>query len=223
MIEVASPEYYYPFIIAFVIIFALIEAVITIVKNRKEKEELSDQEKLLLSDVEFVQKGRDLKKKYIVVFLLSKAAMWAKAPYTFMLLSTYYKFSLGEIGVLYLLDAIAALLAGPFLGLVSDTFGRKFTSSFYCISNIITISCRVSGVVPLAYFAQICTGCFGGILNTSYEAWLNYEISKLYGDQQKYQDKFRKNIFAKINIYDSILSIIVTIIGTILYVTNFNP
>jgi MFS family permease len=222
MIEVSKPDYYYPFIIALVIIFAIIEAIIAILKSReKSAEELEDYERQLVNDEELYKKGRDLKKKYTVVFLLSKAAMWAKAPYTFMLLSTYYKFPINEIGLLYLVDSIFALVAGPFLGLVSDTFGRKFTSSLYCISNITVISFRLSGVVPLAYLAQVLTGTFGGILTTSFEAWLNYEISKIYGDKKEYQDKFRKSIFSKIILYDSILSIIVAIIGTILYVKIF--
>jgi MFS family permease len=220
MIEVSKPDYYYPFIITFVIIFAIIEAVIALLKSRdKSTDDFEDSEGLLLDDDDLVRKGRELKKKYIVVFLLSKAAMWAKAPYTFMLLSTYYKFNITEIGILYLVDSIFALVAGPFLGLVSDTFGRKFTSSLYCISNITVISFRLSGVIPLAYLAQVLTGTFGGILTTSFEAWLNFEISKLYGDKKEYQDKFRKNIFSKIILYDSVLSIIVTIIGTIIYVS----
>jgi hypothetical protein len=222
MLEVANPNYYYPFIIAFVVIFAIIEGLIFLTKsNESQKEDLNESDRLLMNDEQFVKKGNELKKKYMVVYLLSKAAMWAKAPYTFMLFSLYYKFELGEIGILYLIDAVVALIAGPFLGLISDTFGRKFTSSLYCISNITVISFRLSGIVPLAYLAQVFTGAFGGCLSTSFESWLNYEISKLYGDRKKFEDHFRRTIFAKIMFYDSVLSICVTTIGAILYVRIF--
>jgi MFS family permease len=219
MLEVSSPDYYYPFIIIFTLIFAVIEGILamTTVKNH-EHEDLDEEELLLIKDADFIQKGRQLKKKYLVVYLLSKSAMWAKAPYTFMLFSNYYNFTIPEIGLLYLIDAIFALLAGPFVGLVSDTFGRKFTSALYPLGNIITISLRLSGVVPFAYAAQVVTGIFGSILTTSFEAWLNYEITKLYGDQKNYVEVFRKRVFSRIMYYDSLLSIITTMIGAILFV-----
>jgi MFS family permease len=219
MLEVSNPNYYYPFIISFIIIFAIIESAIYLIKAKAaNKEDQCESDKLLMNDENFIKKSIELKKKYMVVYLLSKAAMWAKAPYNFMLFSLYYKFELGEIGLLYLIDACVALVAGPFLGIISDTFGRKFTSSLCCISNITVISFRLSGIVPLAYLAQVFTGAFGGCLSTSFESWLNYEISKLFGDKKQSVDLFRKNIFAKIMFYDSILSICVTTIGTILYV-----
>jgi hypothetical protein len=111
-----------------------------------------------------------------------------------------------------------SLIAGPFLGVFSDTFGRKFTSSLYSCSNIIVIFLRLSGSRPLAYLAQFFTGVFGGgILSTAYEAWLNYEMTKLYGDKKNYIQLYRKDIFAKIQLYDSFLSISVTICGAILF------
>jgi hypothetical protein len=222
MLEVSSPTFYYPFIIAFVVIFAIIEATIGLTKVKESEHEiLEENERLTAHSDEFIVKGKELKKKYMVVYLLCKAAMWAKAPYTFMLLSTYYQLTIPEIGVLYLIDATFALIAGPFLGIISDTFGRKFTSSLYSMGNIIAISLRLSGSIPCVYLAQFFTGVFGGgILSTSYEAWLNYEIIKLYGDRKVYIDKFRKYIFAKILYYDSLLSIVVTITGTILFVNN---
>jgi hypothetical protein len=223
MINVSSPDYYYPFVVAFIIILGLIEICINIVKKPHDQEihnnnELSELERESLNNQEFLKKGQLLKKKFMVVYLICKSAMWAKAPYTFMLFSTYHKFSIPEIGVLYLIDACTALIAGPFIGVISDNFGRKFTSSLYSISNILVIFMRISGIIPLAYLAQFFTGTFGGIISTSYEAWLNFEIGKIYGDKSTLIQSFRKEIFSKLMFYDSLLSISVTVLGTILFV-----
>jgi hypothetical protein len=223
MENVTSPTYYYPFVIAFVIIFAIVQLGIYFVKRSRDNKDhqnvnLTPEEMKCLNNPEFITKGNDLKKKFMVVYLLCKAAMWSKAPYTFMLLSTLHKFTISEIGVLYIIDAVMSLIAGPFLGVFSDTFGRKFTSSLYSCSNMLVIFMRLSGSRPLAYTAQFFTGVFGGgILSTAYEAWLNYEMTKLYGDKKNYIQLYRKDIFSKIQLYDSFLSISVTVCGAILF------
>jgi hypothetical protein len=222
MLEVSNASYYYPFIIAFIIMFAIIEVILGLFKMQENEKDQKNEKESFIANEEYITKGRELKKKYMVVYLLCKSAMWAKAPYTFMLFSTYYKFTIPEIGVLYLIDAVFALIAGPFLGVLSDTFGRKFTCGLYSMSNITAMCLRLSGFVPCAYTAQFFTGVFGGILSTSYEAWLNYEITKIYGENKKEEDKFRKYIFSKILFYDSLLSITVTITGTILFVKYLN-
>jgi hypothetical protein len=222
MENVSSPTYYYPFVMAFVVILAILQIGICLIRRKRDSElhklYLTPEELKCLEDPDFIAKGNELKRKFMVVYLLCKAAMWSKAPYTFMLLSTLHKFTISEIGVLYIIDAIMSLIAGPFLGVFSDTFGRKFTSSLYSCSNIIVIFLRLSGSRPLAYLAQFFTGVFGGgILSTAYEAWLNYEMTKLYGDKKNYIFMYRKDIFAKIQLYDSFLSISVTICGAILF------
>lgn len=220
MINVSQPEFYYPYILTFCAILIGIECVIWLAKRKDENDyhDLSEDELLLVKNEEFIRKGETLKFKYMAAFLTAKAGMWAKAPYTFMLFSTYHGFTIGEIGFLYIIDAATALIAGPFLGVLADTFGRKFVSTIYGYNNIFVLILRMTGNKPTAYFAQFFTGAFGGILSTSYESWLNYEINKLYGENENYIHHYRKKIFSTIMLYDSIISITVTILGTVLYV-----
>jgi MFS family permease len=121
---------------------------------------------------------------------------------------------------LYIIDAVVGLLVGPFLGIVADRLGRKFIASFYPINNIISTSMRLSGVVPLAFSAQFFTGVSGGILATAYEAWLNYEINKLYKDHKNYIQHYKKHIFATVSFYDTVTSMCVILVSAVIYVIN---
>ena len=162
-LEVASPEYYYPYIIAFSCAFGIIQILIWFFGSKEKHENLSKADREFLSDEKFIQKGKDLKLKYMMAFLLSKASMWAKAPYTYMLFSTYHGFTVGEIGILYLIDAICSLFSGPFTGIVADTFGRKIVALYYPMNTMCILIMRMSGNIPLAYAAQLMTGISGNI------------------------------------------------------------
>ncbi len=151
-------------------------------------------------------------------FLLTKSAMWAKAPYTYMLFSTLHGFTVQEIGLLYLIDAICSLIAGPFTGIVADTFGRRMVALIYPLNTVIVLCMRLTGNISLAYLSQFMTGFAGNILTTAFESWLNYEISSIYGNFRTYIHHYRKEIFSKILFWDSILSLIVTIVGALIYV-----
>jgi MFS family permease len=218
--EVNQPSFYYEYIIFAAITLVLLQILIWSFKRKDEYDyhDLDEEESLLIQDEEFIKKGRRLKFKYMCAYLLSKASMWAKAPYTYMLFSTYHKFTIGEIGILYLIDACVSLVSGPFLGVIADTFGRKFVARFYPITTVITISMRMTGNHPLAYMAQFMTGVSGGILATAFESWLNFEINELYGENKNYIQHFRKNMFSRIIFYDTILSLTVTITAAVIYV-----
>ena len=219
-LDVSQPDFYYPYIILFTVLFGIVQILIWIFGEKDKHGNMSNEEKELLKNEEFIKKGTDLKVVYMCAFLLSKASMWAKAPYTFMLFSTYHGFTLGEIGILYLIDAIFSLFSGPFIGILADTFGRKVVALYYPVNTCVILLMRMSGNIPLAYMAQILTGFAANVLSTSFEAWLNFEIIKIYGDHKVYIEGFRKSIFAKILFYDSILSLVVTVIGAFIYVST---
>ena len=50
-----------------------------------------------------------LKSRYLIAFVLTRSAMWAKAPYLYTLFMTVHKFTMAEIGILYLVDAVELL------------------------------------------------------------------------------------------------------------------
>lgn len=224
--DVTMAHYYYPYLILFSCVFIVVQSLIWIFKKKDPMEDNKlttpdgDLQLCIIRDFEYYEKGRRLKKIYMLGYLLSKAAMWAKAPYTFVLLHSFYNFSIGDIGVLFLIDAICSLISGPFLGVLADTFGRKKMALIYPMQTITVILLRIYGTAPLMYFVEAITGFGGGILATCFESWLNYEMTKLYGDNKAYIDLFRKDIFSSVMFYDSVLSLAATIISAIIY-NNF--
>jgi MFS family permease len=218
--NVSQPQFYYPYVILLFTLYGLVQILIWIFKSKDEHEmyDLNDEEKVLIKCDNFLNKGKLLKRNYMWAYLLAKASMWAKAPYTFMLFSTYHGFSLGEIGILYLIDAIFSLLSGPFTGILADTFGRKKIALLYPLNTMVVLLMRMSGNIPLAYTAQVMTGVVGNVLSTAYESWLNFEMIKIYGNHKTYIQHFRKNMFSKILFWDSVISLVVTTIGAIIYV-----
>jgi hypothetical protein len=216
----SKPQFYYPYVIFLFTLYGLVQISIWIFKPKDEHEihGLNDEEKILIKCEVFLEKGKDLKRKYMWAYLLAKASMWAKAPYTFILFSTCHGFSVGQIGILYLIDAIFSLLSGPFTGILADTLGRKKIALLYPLNTIIVLLMRMSGSIQLAYLAQIMSGVVGNVLSTAYESWLNFEMIKIYGNHKTYIQHFRKNIFSKILFWDSVISLFVTIVGAIIYV-----
>ena len=144
--------------------------------------------------------------------------MWVKSPYMYLLYSTYHKFESNQIAILYLVDAVSGLFFGPLIGMVADKYGRKFVSMCYPLLTISNLLLRITGNQSLAYCAQLLTGMGVGILSTAFESWVNYEITNKLSNDPVFVDSFRKLIFADTSYYESFCSILVTIIGTGLFV-----
>ena len=85
---------------------------------------------------------------------------------------TVHKFSMAEIGILYLVDAVTALICGPITGQLADKYGRRMFCHFYNWSIIINLLLRMQGNRFLAYLAQVVTGFGAGLISTTFEAWV---------------------------------------------------
>jgi len=166
----------------------------------------------------FIADKNQLKIKYLIVFILARIAMWSKAPYMFALFTTFYGFNISEIGILYLIDSISALVFGPITGGLADKYGRKFFCQIFNVLVIVNMFFRLSGNVPLAYTAQIITGVCSGLLSTTFESWLVSSINICFADYPEYKARFLKKIIKTQNVLDAILSIIVSTICALLYV-----
>ena len=104
--------------------------------------------------------------------------MWAKTPYLYTFFMTVHKFSMAEIGILYLVEAVSSLIFGPITGQLADNYGRRKFCLFYNFSIIINLLLIMEGSIPYAYLAQIISGFGGGLLYTTFEAWVVYESER---------------------------------------------
>jgi predicted MFS family arabinose efflux permease len=220
------PGYYYPIIFAFLTILFILNMVKSYLKNNTEDgmnislENKTNPTGLSLNNG-FILDKNQLKIKYLIVYILARIAMWSKAPYIYALFSTYYKFSISEIGRLYLIDSISALISGPLTGGLADKYGRKLFCQVFNLLVIVNMLFRISDNIYLVYFAQVITGICSGLLNTTFESWLVSSTNKTFNDYPEYKARFLKKIIKTQNILDAILSIVISAVCALFYV-NFN-
>jgi MFS family permease len=218
-------SYYYPVILILGIILLFFNFITYFLKKHTEDMNLSMNNTLQANmsySMTFIKNKNSLKARYLLGYVLTRAAMWTKAPYLYTLYSTIHGFSMSEIGVLYIIDAVAALIAGPITGSLADKYGRKLFSQLYNLLVIINLLMRMTGDKTTAYFAQVLTGIGGGLINTVFESWVVYEANKEFLGRDIEKERFLKKLFKTQNILDAVMSIILSAICAIAYVNIFN-
>ena len=217
-------SYYIPILITICAILLIIE-LFTILAKEYKSDSYQDnnismnrtlQNNMSYPSLIIINKNK-LKTDYLLAYLLARAAMWAKAPYIYSLFMSVHKFSFVEIGRLYLVDAVSALIFGPITGQLADKYGRKKFCRFYNYSVLINIILRLLGDRLTAYLAQIVTGFGSGLINTTFEAWVVSESDREFMGYGKEAERFRRKLFVKANLYDEIISILILIICAVVY------
>ena len=217
-------SYYIPILITICAILLIIELFTILAKEYKSdsyKDNNTSMNRTLQNNMSYpsliiINKNK-LKTDYLLAYLLARAAMWAKAPYIYTLFMSVHKFSFVEIGRLYLVDAVSALIFGPITGQLADKYGRKKFCRFYNYSVLINIILRLLGDRLTAYLAQIVTGFGSGLINTTFEAWVVSESDREFMGYSKEAERFRRKLFVKANLYDEIISILILIICAVVY------
>jgi len=138
---------------------------------------------------------KNLRWNFLAVSSMIKAATWVKAPYIFALYNRVHLFTKADIGLLYALDNLSALIFGPIIGTLSDMYGRRKFCLLFSFVVVLHIYLRITGIQTLAYFAQVLNGISGSILETVFESWLNFEANMLFDKSQ--EGEMKKNHYLK--------------------------
>lgn len=219
-----NPEYYFPLIILIFTVLCVLQIIIYWVSQHEDFEMNQSFNQTLMENsrysVGFIANKNSLKARYMTGYLLTRASTWAKSPYIWSMYFFYHKFTVSQIGVLYIIDAVSALVFGPIVGNLSDIFGRKRFSQLYNLSVIINLTLRLTGSQPLAYLSQVITGIGVGLQMTSFESWVVAESIKEFRQFEHEREKFLKKLFKNINLYDSVISILVSALSAIIYVSK---
>ena len=219
----SQSSYYFPIIIGMTTILLIMNLLIVFLKEKRKQ--ASDPNVSINTTLEpnvnysmsLEGKKNYLKTKYLIAYIITRSAMWAKAPYLYTLFMTVHKFSMSEISVLYLVDAIAALIFGPITGQLADKYGRRFFCNCYNASIIINLLLRMEGSRTFAYLAQVVTGFGAGLICTTFEAWFVHESGKIFQGYQRELERYRKRLFKSTNEYDAYIAIITSAICAIVY------
>ena len=217
-------SYYMPILIGIATILLIIQLLIMLLKELRRESggdtnvsmDMTLQANMSYSN-DLVDKKNSLKARYLVAFVLTRSAMWAKAPYLYTLFMTVHKFTMAEIGILYLVDAVAALIFGPITGQLADIYGRRLFCHCYNFSIILNLLLRMQGNRALAYLAQVVTGFGAGLICTTFEAWVVCESDKVFKGFPREAERFRKRLFKNSNILDAAVSIITSGICAVVY------
>ena len=209
------PSFYFPMIAGYLIIMIILYFISTFLKSelsQPHKDKLSNSflQETLDPNTKYyeyiIDKKNSLKARYIIAFVLTRASMWAKSPYLYTLFSKLHGFTMAEIGFLYVVDAVSALIAGPILGNLADIFGRRFFCLMYCVTTVINLLLRLTGNRPMAYIAQILTGVGAGLINTTFESWVNCSAREAFKNASnseeenfKAMERFLKKLFKTYN------------------------
>ena len=217
-------SYYIPILVGIATVLLIIQLIIMLLKELKRESGVDmnvSLDKTLQNNMDYSltleTRKNSLKSIYLVAFVLTRSAMWAKAPYLYTLFMTVHKFTMAEIGILYLVDAVAALIFGPITGQLADKYGRKLFCHCYNFSIIINLLLRMQGSRPLAYLAQIVTGFGAGLICTTFEAWVVSQSEIEFKGLKREAERFRKRLFKNSNVLDAAVSIITSGICAIIY------
>lgn len=235
LISPSSSEFYYPIIMLILGIFAILNFISFSLDNdntdqnedivRRTGSMSNYSIKSATTIANFITKDQlqsknKLRYNYLICYLLVRASIWSKSPYMFVLYYEFHKLTIEDIGVLYIIDSISSFISAPFLGVISDKFGRKFSCILYNVSVISNLLLRLTGDYSCAFIAQILTGIGSGLLNTAYESWVVCESGKIFIDDKFLKQKFLKKLFKNATVYDGAFSLLITSISAVLY-TNY--
>ena len=217
LIDPSSPFYFFPIILCLVIIFLIVNAIIHCYNKNYSHliNPRADNSWESLENNELKAESKVLRYKYLLAYLFTRASVWSKSPYLYTMYNKYHGFSIEEIGILYVIDAVTALLSGPFLGNLADKYGRKLFCVNYCILVISNLSLRLTGIKSLAYLAQVMTGLGAGLIMTTFESWVNYEANKVFKQNEQLKERFLKKLFKSQSLLDALTSLCVTFITAI--------
>ena len=214
-------SYYFPFIIIIIIILFLFQ----IIKDYffKKVQNLIDSFDIELEpnesyDFSIVTRKESLRIRYLIAFIITRCAMWAKAPYLYYLFMIVHKFSFVEIGFLFLIREIGGLFFGTIIYKLALKSRRKLLCHIFNFITIINVLLLIQGSRILAYLAIIISSGFGaGFISSTFEAWLLTESEMIFHNYPNVKQRFLKRTLKKSYIYDAINSIITCFICSFIY------
>jgi len=217
-----SSAYYFPILFGIFVFLGIIQLFIMYLQNELQDMNFSLNYSLQAGgdySMTFIANKNSLKFRYILAYVFMRSSVWAKSPYIWSMYYFYHKFTVTEIGVLYVIDAISALIFGPITGNLADKFGRKAFCQFYNFSVCLNLGLRLTGNQGMAYLAQVLTGVGAGLATTSFEAWVVSESIREFQRYENDREKFLKKLFKTVNIFDACISIITSAAAAIVYVS----
>ena len=128
------PAYYYRLIIIYILLVTTLVLVNSFLKRKaKNKNSQNESQSSVNKSLKLTKEQKILKLKFLSAYVITRAGTWGKSPYLFTLYLNYHKFTIEQIGILYIIDAVFAFISGPVFGSLADKYGRRLFSGLYNI------------------------------------------------------------------------------------------
>ena len=217
-------SFYFPILIAFTTILFILKLIINLLKNCKSEPNLDindSLDKTLEVNIRYStvlgRRIKSLQLRYLIAYLITRAAIWAKTPYLYHLIMTVQEVSFADKGYMFFINIVFALIFIPLTKQFADKKGRRFVCRFYNYRIIFYLVLLMRGSNLQSSIAYIIP-CFDAeIISTIFEDWFISESEKEFERYKKERERFQKNLFVKSKVYDSIIGIITSIICAFIY------
>jgi hypothetical protein len=109
-------------------------------------------------------------KNFLFGFALNVAADWMQGPYVYKLYS-FYGFSKGEIGSLFVAGFFSSMVFGTLVAGLADRFGRKRMCIVYSVVYVAACLTKHSTNYWVLFNGRLLAGIATSILHSSFESW----------------------------------------------------
>ena len=143
LIDPSKNSYYYPILISITAVFLLIHIMIKTIRRLRGDEYFdliyNDPYISLELPLNFELKKNILKCKYLLAFVIYRSALWAKAPYLYVINYNIQKFSYSEMVILCIIEIIIGYLFSPIYKYLKNRYDLKFLCIFYIVTVVINL------------------------------------------------------------------------------------
>ena len=221
LIDPSKNSYYYPILISITAVLLLIHIMIKTIRRLRGDEYFdliyNDPYISLELPLNFELKKNILKYKYLLAYIITRSAMWAKAPYLYVINYNIQKFSYSEMAILCIIEIIIGYLFSPIYKYLKNRYDLKFLCIFYIVTVVINLLLLMQSSHFMIYLSQIIKGFGANIISNTFEEWVILESVKVFQGYPKLIEIFIKRLLLSSNKYDAEVSIITPIICSFIY------
>eukprot|EP01080_Neovahlkampfia_damariscottae_P005864 gene5864-9692_t len=157
---------------------------------------------------EYSAEFRNFQFSYLSVYFCMSFGDWLQGPYVYALYASY-GYTIGDIGILFILGFGSSLVFGTFIGSISDKVGRKKICILYGVFYIFSCLTKHFPNFYILVLGRISGGIATSILNSAFESWM---ISEHFG--RGYSNELLDYTFYLQVFGNGIIAILAGLLGT---------
>lgn len=158
----------------------------------------------------------NLRRKYLIIFLLANFIDWLQGPYLYKLYLSY-GYDKQDISFFYITGFTSSGISGIIVGYYADRFGRKKCCLFYFFSTIINCLTIIINNNFILHIGRIFGGISASILFSTFESWYISQHLSFYNLKKE----LIGGTLTDSTVYNGFLAILAGLIAS-LFVDYFN-